>query len=268
MVIKYINLNIWMGEVFENTLKFLKEQNADIVVLQEVMHHENSEEFSIKHQTKVILERELGLRYSEYFPLVLDKRFNPPALFGNLILSRFPIENSKKVFFDRPFREWDNSLPNEEFTRGLLVCEINVNNTLLTVGNIHGIWGKHGADTDRRLNMIDTVLKELKGKERVILSGDFNLNERVYREINGKADLSKPQRTKSVALLEEKFVNIFKDERITSFNPNYKDFATTGYAHAVVDMVFVSPNIKILSHVQPDIEVSDHMPQIVELEIN
>jgi endonuclease/exonuclease/phosphatase family metal-dependent hydrolase len=221
-----------------------------------------------------------------------------------MTLSKFPILESKEIFFDRPFGNWDESVGNEEFPRAVLYTKLELpEGKILNVFNIHGIWGKHGRDTNRRLNMVDTVLKNIGNLENVILSGDFNLNENVYPSIKTpgtseanfilqvdanekkddksigfnrvvnpeteeKPDLTKPQRTQSVAKLEERLVNVFKDERVASFNPKQKDFVTTGYAYAVVDMVFVSPNIKVLSHIQPDVDVSDHMPQVVELEIN
>lgn len=291
-----------MSTLWDKTLPFLQAQNADVVVLQEVMHQDGPNLLQM-HQTKKFLQENLGYKYSAYMPLALDTRHKPPALFGNMTLSKFPILESKEIFFDRPFGEWDESISAEDFPRGLLYAKLELpGGKILNVFNIHGIWGQHGRDTDRRLNMIDIVLKNIGDLENVVLSGDFNLNENIYPpiktpgisetgftsqtdviekkddnlmgfnrrvspEAHEKPDLSKPQRTQSVIFLEEKFVNVFKDERITSFNPKHKDFATTGYANAVVDMVFVSPNIKALSHIQPDVDVSDHMPQIVDLQV-
>jgi endonuclease/exonuclease/phosphatase family metal-dependent hydrolase len=45
----------------------------------------------------------------------------------------------------------------------------------------------------------------------------------------------------------------------------YKD--DRGYATAAVDMIFVSSSTKILKKECPDVEVSDHLPLVVELEI-
>jgi endonuclease/exonuclease/phosphatase family metal-dependent hydrolase len=302
MIIKYLNLNIWMSLMWSKTLPFLKEQNPDVMVLQEVMHADG-QILSQMHQTKNFLQENMGYKYSAYMPLAEDTRHKPPALFGNMTLSKFPILESKEIFFDRPFGKWDESVGNEDFPRGLLYTKLELSGgKILNVFNIHGIWGKKGGDTDRRLNMIDIVIKNIGSLQNVVLSGDFNLNENVYPpiktpgtseanfilqfdgnekkddksigfnrgvnpETEEKPDLTNPQRTQSVAKLEEKLTNVFKDERITSFNPKQKDFATTGYAYAVVDMVFVSPNIKVLSHTQPQADVSDHMPQIVEISL-
>jgi len=168
-----------------------------------------------------------------------------------------------------PFTRVEKTTVNESYPRNMLYAEIQLNDALnLNVFNVHGIWGKHGADTDRRRNMINIILDKIGHKPNVVLSGDFNLNENVYSENNGHTDLTKPKRTEAVSRLEKQFTNVFKDERITSFNPRHKDFISTGYGMAVVDMVFVSPNIKVLSHSQPEVNISDHMPQICELQVN
>ena len=40
-----------------------------------------------------------------------------------------------------------------------------------------------------------------------------------------------------------------------------------GYATAVVDMVFASSRLKILDHQCPDVDISDHLPLVVKIEI-
>jgi hypothetical protein len=100
-----------MSTLWDKTLPFLKAQNADIMVLQEVMHQEGSN-LPQMHRTKQYLQENLGYKYSAYIPLCLDMRHKPPALFGNMTLSKFPILESKEIFFDRPFGNWDESVGN------------------------------------------------------------------------------------------------------------------------------------------------------------
>ena len=41
-----------------------------------------------------------------------------------------------------------------------------------------------------------------------------------------------------------------------------------GYATAAVDMIFVSPNIKIIEHDCPDVDISDHLPLVTTMSID
>ncbi len=89
----------------------------------------------------------------------------------------------------------------------------------------------------------------IQDKSNIIMSGDFNIN----------------CHTETVDLIEKDLVNIFGDERSTSFNMKHK--SKPGYASAVVDFVFVSPNIKVLEHYQLDVDIPDHMSQVVVFEL-
>src|SRR5581483_9037709 len=121
--------------------------------------------------------------------------------------------------------------------------------TELNVFNTQGIWGFDGDDNERRLAQAQVIVKELGSLPRVILSGDFNVKEQ----------------TKSIALIEDRLKNIFKGERTTSFNLKHK--TSPGFATAVVDMVFASTDLKVIEHYQPDVNVTDHLPQVVVFEL-
>lgn len=74
------------------------------------------------------------------------------------------------------------------------------------------------------------------------------------------------EKTKSIALLEEHLVNVFKqDNRVTSFNMRHK--TNPGYAVAVVDMLFVSSSLVVLEHRQCDENVSDHLALTATIEV-
>jgi endonuclease/exonuclease/phosphatase family metal-dependent hydrolase len=251
----------------DNALDFLQKENPDILSLQEVYHNPGIKEE--KYNIYTSLAKQLGFPHHVFEPTFLHVWPEGKFLQGNAIFSKFPISNHRVHFFEIPFGEFVHGADPQNAPRNVLHAQINVQGNELNVFNLHGIWGLHGDDTDRRLNMVDHVLAFIGSSKNVILSGDFNLNENLYpRDENGKPILSKPRRSQAVAKLEERLVNVFKDERVTSFNLKRKDFDKTGYGCAVVDMVFTSPNIKILNHQCPNVDASDHLPTIVELEIN
>ena len=116
-----------------------------------------------------------------------------------------------------------------------------------------GIWGLDGGDNSARFKMSDIIVEQIKDKEKVLLAGDFNL---------------KPN-TQTIKNIEKYLTNVFKDELKSSFNLSRKNLEKfPGYATAVVDMLFVSSDIKLLTHSCPQVDVSDHLPLICEFEVN
>jgi len=96
------------------------------------------------------------------------------------------------------------------------------------------------------------IVEQVKGVERVVLCGDFNV---------------RPD-TETIGMIEDELVNVFAGELETSFNLKRKDLEKyPGYATAVVDMVFVSENIGVVDKKVPGVDVSDHLPLVVELEV-
>ena len=120
---------------------------------------------------------------------------------------------------------------------------------MLNIYNTQGIWGFHGNDNQRRLNMALTIVNKIKDQENVILAGDFN----VYLN------------TKTIKNIELYLKNIFKNELKTTFNMARKE--NSSFATAVVDMIFVSNNIKIVGHYCPNVDISDHLPLVCTLEV-
>ena len=59
---------------------------------------------------------------------------------------------------------------------------------------------------------------------------------------------------------------MFKDELKTTFNMKRK--TDPGYAAAVVDMIFISKNIEVISHDCPQVDISDHLPLVCKFNIS
>lgn len=97
--------------------------------------------------------------------------------------------------------------------------------------------------------MGEVIAAAVKGKENVILAGDFNVNPG----------------TKTTDSIEEHLRDVFKGEIKSTFNMKQK--TNPAFESVIVDMVYVSPDIKVGKHSCPNINVSDHLPLIVEIEI-
>jgi len=251
--LKFITLNtLYGGQLFDNMKAFLQNEQPDVLTLQEAYDGKEPDLPPNLRTIEELLKVFPGYHY--YFsPQYRDIRKEGTALQGNAIFSRFPIIENKTVFFDIPYDDhYVEDEMNGDYTydpHNLQHVTIQLPHTTANVINVHGIWGLDGADNPRRLQMSETIINTLKGKEHVIMAGDFNL---------------KPN-TQTIKNIESYVRNVFANELTSTFNMRHK--TNPGYATAVVDMIFVSDNIRVIYKHMPDVDVSDHYPLVCELEI-
>ncbi len=264
MKIKYINLNLWMGGMFfDQIVDFLFREKPDILAIQEAYNGQGDLEDRYRSVNK--LKHALHLPYSSFAPAFLhqvDKNIDVEQ--GNAILSQFPITSEKHFFYDVPYRKLP-LLKDVKFfpfvPRNLQWVQINVNSTTLNVFNTQGIWGTDGLDSERRLKMSQEIVAKIADKKNVILSGDFNMRED----------------TQAAKNIEKYLINIFKGKLATTFNTDIKAeskiFAeikgypkdVSGFKKTVVDMIYISPDIKIDNCFCPKVAISDHLPLVANI---
>jgi hypothetical protein len=119
--------------------------------------------------------------------------------------------------------------------------------------NVHGkALPGDKMDTPIRLKQSEIIIEFFKEKNGIkIIGGDFNLM---------------PD-TKSVAMFEEAgYKNLIKDSGIknTRNKLSWKQFNNVQY---FADYAFVSPDVKVNEFEVPYMEISDHLPQILDFEI-
>lgn len=244
MKIKVVCLNLWIGGIlFDPIVDFLKRENPDICLLQEVFDDDNY----------ASLQKQLEFPYSHFAPAFDEIIDDKKVVQGNVILSKFPLHEIGVTYYDVPYGIRDNRREAYQFTpRNLQHVSTTISKTTLHVFNTQGIWGEDGWDSERRVAMAEHIVNEIGNTTPFVLAGDFNLQPK----------------TKTIGIIEKKAKNVFKDELQTSFNIKRKDLVNfPGFATAVVDMIFVSPEMKVISHYCPTVDISDHLPLIVELEI-
>lgn len=250
MKLKFLCLNLWQGgNLFDEILAFIRAENPDVIALQEVYdgHDPNWER---KYRSMDELRAALGYPHEHFGPTFLEIKDFGKIEQGNAVLSRVPILKSDVVFFDVPYGEREEIPVNFPTTpRSLEHVVLDVGGTQLNVFNTQGVWGEDGRDSERRINMGRVIAEEVAGKDRVILAGDFNVN---------------PD-TETIAQIERELTNVFKGELVTTFNMKHK--TNGGFATAVVDMIFVSPEMKVLDHRCPAVNVTDHLPLVATIEI-
>lgn len=260
MRIKFITLNIFLGEFIDEAVKFLKQENPDIFVLQEV-YDTRSHSLGIKYRMLQNLSDNFpGYDYS-YSPSFFTKINGDKVDCGNVIFSKLTIKDTEQKFFYRQYVERTAETVEQFFLtpRNMQQSTIYSEDKLLHVFNLHGVWGLDGKDNEDRLRMSEAIVKEINGKQKVVLAGDMNVD---------------PD-TQTILNIEKHMKNVFKGELTSTFNmrrkPSFSQVASwrdnKGYEAAVVDMMFVSPDIKVIDHYCPKVDISDHFPLVAILEI-
>ena len=249
MQLRYISLNIWLGgKLFRQLDDYLVHTQADILALQEVYDGTDST-LEQRFRSFTILKERLGYPYAEFCPAFCDTTIGKGVEIGQAVFSHFPIISNQPVFFDVPYGSISSDIINaEKQSRVMQHVIVRKKGKELNIFNVHGIWGTDGRDNPRRLAMADVIVREVQNKEYVILSGDFNLN---------------PD-TESARRIGRQLVSVFEHNLKTTFNRKQK--TDPAFASAVVDMVFVSPDMAVKRAVCEMVDVSDHLPLLVELE--
>lgn len=250
MKIKFITVNVWHGgRVFENLESFLVKEAPDILCMQEVYDGKDSE-LEKRFRTLEVLKQKLGFSYSSFAQRLFDST-NNNLPHGNAILSKFPLKEDGFVFFDIPLSYIAVEKLKEalDWPFGIQKVVIEIEGKKVHVLNVHGVWGFDTVDNPRRLSMADKIIEQIPEKESVIIAGDFNMSSQ----------------TETIRRIEKHVKNVFGSILKSTFNMKYKKGG--GFGSASVDMVFVSNDIQITKRYMPEVDVSDHMPLVVELMI-
>lgn len=256
MDIKLLTINIWHGgKIWDNLVNFLHQQQPDLLLMQEV-NDETNLMFTKQQRSFSVLKSELGYQHGDF---ALGYRMVTPVgkvRGGIAILSKFPLKGHKPLFFNEPYNDAYENVP-ENFPhcpRLLQHVEAKTPKGILHVFNLQGVWDLDGDNnSQQRGNMCRVILEQTKGLKNVVVAGDTN---------------AKPTNP-AMRVLESQLVSVFKNELPTSFNIKRKDLKKfPGYQAATVDMVYVSPDVAIRGRDCPNVDVSDHLPLMTTLRIS
>lgn len=251
MVVKCISLNLWWGGyLMPAVLDFLRSEDADIVALQEV-YDGKSPDLDERYRTLDALGQ-LQYPYYDFAQAFIQDDPVGKIPSGNAILSKLPLISRDVRFLVEPtlpaYKDIPEMWPIEP--RVLQYAALDAGNSIINLYNFHGVWDLNGDNpSEARQDMVRTISQEVKGKKNVILTGDTN------------AKSTNP----ALQPLETSLKSVFGHDLKTTFNMRRKD--NPGYATAAVDLMYVSPEINILTKDCPDVDVSDHLPLVVSFEL-
>lgn len=229
---KIIFFNIWNGRVSEELLKFIVKESISTDV------------FCFQESGKKIVSQ-IKKNIPDFKGYFFTKKYIEPWFFEQAIFVRkgIGVENVIDDFLSVGV--------------GMSI-DVNYKNKKVNICNVHGVaFPGDKLDTEDRLSQQTQILKFVSQKETpTIIGGDFNLMP--Y--------------TKSVSMIEEAgFVNLIKkfDIKKTRNKLTWDFFKhKEGYVKQYfADYCFVSPEIKVKSFEVPYMEVSDHLPLILEFDL-
>lgn len=253
MKLKIVSLNVWLGGLLmDDIITFLKQQDADIVLLQEAFNGTDPL-LERRFRTMQVLQEALGYAHGHFAPAYRDFDFSKgKADRGNGLLSKFPVVGGDNIFLSGEYSTTYRDVPGQyqACPRNLQLTTLKIGGDEVNVFNIQGVWDINGDSySDDRKHMADTILASIKDKSNVILAGDTNA------KMTNRAILD----------IETELVNIFGRELVSTFNMRRKD--NPGYAMAAVDTIFVSRNVTVLEKQCLDVDISDHLPITAVIEL-
>jgi len=167
MIVKVISLNLWYGgKLFEDILTFLRREDADILLLQEV-YSETNHRLPKNYRSIEILNQELNYMSYDFAPAMLDKLPEGKVESGNAVFSKFPITSSHATFFNEPYRVREALDPKEFPTtpRNLQHVTLDLGSKELNVFNFQGVWDLDGDNfSPQRQHMSDVIIAAVKNR--------------------------------------------------------------------------------------------------------
>lgn len=244
---KLIQLNAESGFKGFRLLHFLRDQEADILTLQEVMSSPESK--SIFFDLLENAQKITGLA-EVFFSASRDFQLNDKNIYyGNAILSALPITKRYDEFVSLEYQaRWDAALHDDNirlFQHAVIKAE---NGTKFHLINYHGFCQPNArkdgtAETEKHCARIAEYVSQLNGP--VIVAGDFNL----------------APDSESLAPLNNMLRNLCIENDIQTTRNFY------AFVMDTVDYIWVSHEVIVNRfEVLPDV-VSDHAPLLLDFDI-
>ena len=242
-------------------LEQIKKENADICTFQEAMNAVDDSCFDIFKSKNDIVELE-EYEYNEFAPLfiaegitknnVIVRDFGGKAEQGLLIISKHKINEHYNQFYYNDYKyEYDATYFREkDWCRSIQNTILEVNSKELQIINVHGIWNKDKIGDERTIKQSEFILSKIRDDIPVIVVGDFNLLPN----------------TESIKMLNNKLTNLIDKYSIKSTRPNFDDGLDTG--NIVCDYIFVNDKVKVNDFKVINTDISDHLPLLLDFELD
>jgi hypothetical protein len=260
--LRICSLNLWGGQVFEPLLEFVRQQapRTDLFCFQESLAA--AELLPLSCGFRTTLFRDLAAALPD-FDGIFDPVVSWPESTSNHRQITVPFglatfaRRSLPIVERRPARIIDHqdtldAVPGlHPIIRWLQLTYLRVPGGTLMVANYHGI-ARPGSklDSDERLEQSRAIRRVLDAQDGpLVLVGDFNLL---------------PD-TESVRLLGEGRRNLVLDRAIPTTRSRLNPYYGTPQEQPHANYAILSPELEVVDFQVPDVEISDHLPMLLEL---
>lgn len=252
---KIIQLNAWLGRLSGPVARFISEQNADVVCIQEAYIPNKDAIAAIADQYNFLDEL---VRVGNYKYQSFAKNWAMPVagaeiIEGNVILSRYPITSEHTEHTFGKYHVRNSSADCIANTRIWQSCSVQANNGIFTVANYQGyLSGIDPMGDGTTLETIKKVIKFIDSLPRpLIVCGDFN--------VSPSSD--------SMKLLSSKLRNLTLENNINTTLSKVHRAPLKDRESVACDYILVSDDINVKSFVVSEEVVSDHKALILEFDI-
>ncbi len=227
MQLKILSWNIWYDCKFQETIKFLKTSNADIIGLQEVVSND---------LTRDVIGYLKKFGYDHVFSPAL--KLEDDRTVGNAIFSKYKIIKNEVYNLS------------EEKSRNAVKVEVNINRKVLNIFNTH-LLHTHQKFSAIQDTQVDSLIKVLPS-DHLVLMGDFNAipDSSVIRKMRDVLVDTDPSSKPTWSIYPE---------GCPTCNPQALDTR--------LDYIFTSKDMKTHSFNVEQANGSDHLPISVFFEI-
>ncbi|MBU1000227.1 endonuclease/exonuclease/phosphatase family protein [Patescibacteria group bacterium] len=258
---KLISLNTWGGKCFNPLIAFIKQHSpdTDIFCFQEMSDTKSDEKMCGDFRANLLSEIKMVIPKFKvfYFPVVNGFDFNANPFAYNLSFGQAMfVNNSIKVnsqcnYFvtkEKNFKVLKKDFSNLPSPLQYLCFSSNGEN--YHIFNFHGTpMPGDKQDTRKRLSEARKVKKIINSKiGHKILMGDFNLLPN----------------TRSIKILENGMKNLIKEFNIQRTRSKSSLFFGKSNFQKFADYTLVSEGIKVKNFEVAKVEISDHLPMILE----
>lgn len=255
MTIKFLDLNILKGFRLKQVINFIKNENFDIIQLQEVTGGKFSNEnnvdcFELISNNLTEYQGERGISLT----LTNDQK----SYFSNATFFKQNIKLITKeliVFKKSQILDFPRQVKFEDYARNALCLILKIKNQNYCFINTHQAWSISPDDTKEKIRQGEILIKYIQNLQiPFILSGDFNVDNR----------------SQIINRLNKISSNITLLNKVTNtLNPQVHRAKHLFPPGLVVDFIFTSTSIKVNQfNIYDQLDLSDHFGQSIVFNIS
>lgn len=258
---KLISLNIYGGKYYLPLITFINQhsQNTDIFCFQEVFSTNSPVKQFPEYRANMLEELSKILQDFNYFfaPVIkgIDIEANPVDFnlkhgLAIFVKKTIAVDDYQDYFIYKD--KISTSIKKDFSDIPINIQHLRIRNEGkdFTILNFHGTsFPGSKLDTHQRIDQSEKIRKIIVNEIGTkILVGDFNLL---------------PE-TQSIEIIELNMKNLIKEFNIKTTRSKLSPFYGKADFQKFADYVFVSQEINVLNFQVPDIEISDHLPMVLE----